>query len=397
MPSNSQLSPLSNLSQLALQELALKIKQWGKELGFAQIGVTDTNLQQEEPKLIEWLNKGYHGEMEYMQSHGMMRARPSELHQGCIRVISARMDYLPPSAGFAHHLKNPTLGYISRYAGGRDYHKLIRNRMKKLGEKIEAYLKEMGYEAPSYRPFVDSAPILERPLAEKAGLGWTGKHSLLLNNDAGSWFFISELLINLPLPIDVPINQNCGHCVACIKTCPTGAIVAPFIVDARRCISYLTIELQGSIPLEFREMLGNHIYGCDDCQLICPVNRNAPITQENDFHIRKQLIEPKLIDLFNWTETEFLKYTEGSAIRRIGYHRWLRNISVAMGNAPYNDAMIQTLQNKLNEKEWDEMLIEHFQWAIDCQINKKNALINSVNRKQQRLVKAIEKGLKRDA
>lgn len=397
---NDQLSP----SQLA--QLALKIKQWGKELGFAQIGITDIDLTTEETKLQQWLDQQYHGEMSYMKSHGMMRARPQELHPGCLRVICARMDYLPASARFASNLRNADLGYISRYAGGRDYHKLIRNRMKKLGEKIDAYLKDSlqdhskntGIKSSNFRPFVDSAPIMERPLAAKAGLGWTGKHSLLLNPEAGSWFFLSELLVNLPLPVDIPIQQNCGHCVACIKTCPTAAIVQPYVIDARRCISYLTIELHGTIDEEFRPLIGNRIYGCDDCQLICPVNQLAPLTQESDFHIRSQLTQPKLLDLFDWTEAEFLTNTEGSAIRRIGYQRWLRNISIALGNAPYSHRTIDALRNKLTDDELPAFLQEHFQWALDQQQQKHQHLhLTNVNRKHDRLIRAIEKGLPRDA
>ncbi|MBP8118914.1 MAG: tRNA epoxyqueuosine(34) reductase QueG, partial [Shewanella sp.] len=298
-----------------LSRLALQIKTWGKALGFAQVGICDTDLTAEEAKLQAWLDKGFHGEMAYMATHGMMRARPQELHPGTVRVISVRMDYLPPEAGFATNLTDPNLGYISRYAGGRDYHKLIRARLKKLGDQISAELVSLGFDAADFRPFVDSAPVLERPLAEKAGIGWTGKHSLILNHEAGSWFFLGELLINLPLPVDIPIQEGCNTCVACITSCPTGAIVEPYVVDGRRCISYLTIELQGAIPEEFRPLMGNRIYGCDDCQLACPINRQAPLTEETDFHIRPQLKQPDLLSLFAWSEAEFLKQTEGSAIR----------------------------------------------------------------------------------
>lgn len=385
-----------SLSNAELAQLAKQIKIWGKELGFAQIGITDTDLSTEEPKLQAWLTKDYHGEMRYMASHGMMRARPQELHPGCQRVICTRMDYLPTQAKFASNLQDPTLAYISRYSGGRDYHKLVRHRMKQLGQKINDYLTEQGYTLADSRPFVDSAPIMERPLAEKAGLGWTGKHSLLLNQEAGSWFFLAELVINLPLPVDIPIKQDCGSCVACIKSCPTSAIVEPYTIDARRCISYLTIELDGAIPEELRPLMGNRIYGCDDCQLVCPVNNQAPLSQEQDFQIRPQFNQPRLLDLFNWTEQQFLKNTEGSAIRRIGHQRWLRNIAVALGNAPYTSEIVEALQQKLTEANLSDIVIEHIQWALTQQSNQANS--SSINqRKQQRLIRTIQKGLPRDA
>lgn len=399
--SPSHLAPLTSLTACQLGELALKIKTWGQELGFAQVGICDTDLTDEEPKLQQWLDKGYHGEMSYMANHGMMRARPQELHPGTLRVISARMNYLPPQAGFAVNLNDPNLGYISRYAGGRDYHKLMRNRLKKLGDKIEAELALLGISKPHSRPFVDSAPILERPLADKAGLGWTGKHSLLLNQDVGSWFFLGELLIDLPLPVDIPVAEGCNTCVACIKSCPTNAIVEPYIVDGSRCISYLTIELQGAIPVEFRQAIGNRIYGCDDCQLVCPVNSKAPLTEESDFHTRSQLKQPQLLELFAWSETEFLKLTEGSPIRRIGHARWLRNIAVALGNAPYNEAIIQALVARKQSDEVDIMVLEHIDWALsqqrDKQTSNERGLTQDVNRKTQRVIRSVEKGMPRDA
>ncbi|MEZ9198008.1 tRNA epoxyqueuosine(34) reductase QueG [Shewanella sp. 10N.286.54.B9] len=389
----SQFASIETLTPILLGELALKIKTWGQELGFAQIGICDTDLTAEEPKLQQWLDNDYHGEMSYMGNHGMMRARPYELHPGTRRVISARMDYLPPNAGFATNLKDPNLGYISRYAGGRDYHKMIRNRLKKLGDKIEAELKAMGFSKPNSRPFVDSAPVLERPLADKAGLGWTGKHSLLLNSDAGSWFFLGELFIDLPLPVDAPVKADCNTCVACIKSCPTNAIVEPYIVDGRRCISYLTIELQGAIPVEFRQAIGNRIYGCDDCQLVCPVNSQAPLTKEQDFHTREPLLQPELLTLFAWSESEFLKLTEGSAIRRIGHKRWLRNIAIALGNAPTAASVIAALESRRLSDEVDEMVIEHIDWALEQQHAKQAQL----SRKTQRVIRTVEKGLTRDA
>ncbi|HFZ1710161.1 TPA: tRNA epoxyqueuosine(34) reductase QueG [Citrobacter sedlakii] len=375
---------------LDLNQLAQKIKQWGVELGFQQVGITDTDLSEAEPKLQAWLDKQYHGEMDWMARHGMMRARPHELLPGTLRVISVRMNYLPARAAFASTLKNPDLGYVSRYALGRDYHKLLRNRLKKLGERIQQHCVSLNF-----RPFVDSAPILERPLAEKAGLGWTGKHSLILNREAGSFFFLGELLIDLPLPVDHVVEDGCGKCVACMTTCPTGAIVAPYTVDARRCISYLTIELEGAIPEDLRPLMGNRIYGCDDCQLICPWNRYSHLTDEADFSPRQQLHAPALIELFSWDEARFLKITEGSAIRRIGHLRWLRNIAVALGNAPWREDVLCALENRRGEHP---LLDEHIQWAIAQQIAKRNASAVEVQLPQQkRLVRAIEKGLPRDA
>ena len=368
--------------------LAVQIKAWATELGFSACGITDTDLQPEEARLQQWLDAGYHGSMEYMSSHGMMRARPAELLQGTLRVISVRMDYLPPAAGFATNLADPTQAYISRYALGRDYHKVLRQRLKQLGERITTVVANLGF-----RPFVDSAPVLERPLAAKAGLGWIGKHSLLLSEDAGSWFFLGELLVNIPLPIDQPVEKDCGSCVACITSCPTGAIVAPFVVDARRCISYLTIELKEDIPEELRPLLGNRIYGCDDCQLVCPVNRAAPLTQEADFARRPQWRDQSLLHLFGWTEAEFLHFTEGSAIRRIGYQRWQRNIAVALGNAPYSSDIVTCLMNFSG----DAMVQRHVDWALAQQRQKAAGSVMLLSRAQQRLIRIIQVGLPRDA
>ncbi|MFB6326728.1 tRNA epoxyqueuosine(34) reductase QueG [Pantoea deleyi] len=375
---------------LDLHQLAQQIKQWGAELGFQQVGITDTDLSAEEPRLQAWLDKQYHGEMEWMARHGMMRARPHELLPGTLRVISVRMNYLPAKAAFASTLKNPRLGYVSRYALGRDYHKVLRNRLKKLGEMIQEHCGALNF-----RPFVDSAPLLERPLAAKAGLGWTGKHSLILNREAGSWFFLGELLIDIPLPVDTPQPEQCGRCVACMTICPTGAIVEPYVVDARRCISYLTIELEGAIPEAFRPLMGNRIYGCDDCQLICPWNRYGQLSDESDFSPRAALHAPELIDLFQWDEAKFLRITEGSAIRRIGHLRWLRNIAVALGNAPWSADIMPVLERRLGESE---LLDEHIQWAIAQQQQKREQLVVDVQPAQQkRLVRAVEKGLPRDA
>jgi len=368
--------------------LAEKIKIWGKALGFQHIGICDTNLLPHETTLQKWLDNNYHGEMDYMLKHGMKRARPYELLPGTIRIISARMDYLPEEAQFASNLATKDAAYISRYALGRDYHKVVRKKLKKLGEKIQHEVTELGY-----RPFVDSAPILERPLAEKAGLGWVGKHSLLIDKEAGSWFFIGELLVDIPLPVDKPQANQCGQCIACLKICPTQAIVAPYVVDGRRCISYLTIELQGSIPHEFRKAIGNRIYGCDDCQLICPWNRFAKTTEEPDYQARAFLQKQPLLTLFNWSEAVFLKNTEGSPIRRIGYQRWLRNIAIALGNAPSNEAIISALQTKLAGSD-DAMVNEHIQWALSEQ--QQQIPINT-DRLNQRLINAVKKGLPRDA
>lgn len=373
-----------------LGELAQLIKQWGLSLGFQQVGICDTDLSAEEPKLQAWLDKQYHGEMAWMARHGMMRARPHELLPGTLRVISVRMNYLPAKAAFASTLNNPRLGYVSRYALGRDYHKLLRQRLKKLGDRIQEYCGALNF-----RPFVDSAPIMERPLAAKAGLGWVGKHSLLLNRESGSWFFLGELLIDLPLPVDQPQQEQCGRCVACMTTCPTGAIVEPYTVDARRCISYLTIELEGAIPEEFRPLMGNRIYGCDDCQLICPWNRFSQLTDETDFSPRAALHTPELLDLFSWSEEKFLRITEGSAIRRIGHVRWLRNIAVALGNAPYQDGIVLTLQSRLGESE---LLDEHIHWAIEQQMLRRSSQkIDVQPARKKRLIRAVEKGLPRDA
>ena len=367
-----------------------KIKQWGLELGFQQVGISDVDLHEHEAQLQRWLDAGYHGEMDWMARHGMMRARPAELHPGTVRVISVRMDYLPPEAGFAQSLSQPDTAYISRYSLGRDYHKLIRNRLKRLGQRIEQEVGPFGY-----RPFVDSAPILERPLAEKAGLGWTGKHSLILNPHAGSWFFLGELLIDLPLPVDTPIENQCGKCVACKTSCPTGAIVEDGVIDARRCISYLTIEFDGVIPEALREPIGNRIYGCDDCQLVCPYNRYAEITQESDYHCRDSLAQQSLVALFQWDEAQFLKATEGSAIRRIGHVQWLRNLSIAMGNAPYDAAIVEALTQRLGEHA---LLDIHIDWALAQQTARRQAdAITVLPARTQRLIRIVEKGLPRDA
>ncbi|NOH50536.1 tRNA epoxyqueuosine(34) reductase QueG [Vibrio rotiferianus] len=372
------------------EQLAQQIKIWGKELGFQKVGICDVDLSEHEAALKKWLDAGYHGSMDWMARHGMMRARPDELLPGTVRAISVRMDYLPPEAKFASNLANTNHAYISRYALGRDYHKLVRKQLNKLGKLIEQEVGQFGY-----RPFVDSAPILERPLAQKAGLGWTGKHSLILDKDCGSWFFLGELLIDLPLPVDEPSVDQCDKCKACITSCPTQAIVDEKIVDARRCISYLTIEFDGVIPEEFRKPMGNRIYGCDDCQLVCPWNRYAEITEQEDFHRRESFEEPDLVTMFNWDESTFLKQMEGSAIRRIGHLQWLRNISVALGNAEYSQLIIEALEARQGE---NKLLDEHIEWALEQQFNQIPAnQSDSIDTKKKRLIRVVEKGLPRDA
>jgi epoxyqueuosine reductase len=339
--------------------LAASIRRWGEELGFQQIGIAGTSIEADEARLMRWLELGRHGDMEYMQRHGARRARPHEIVPGTIRVISARMDYLPPQAREADDvLADATLGYVSRYALGRDYHKLLRRRLARLAERVAAACSESRH-----RVFVDSGPVLEKAYARDAGLGWIGKHTNLINRNAGSWFFIGEILTDLPLPIDAPATAHCGTCTACIDVCPTQAIVGPNELDARRCISYLTIELRGSIPMEFRKAMGNRIYGCDDCQLVCPWNKFARLSVEHDFVVRHGLDGASLVDLFSWTEADFLARTEGSAIRRIGYECWLRNIAVALGNAPSSPHVIAALQSRRHDPS--ELVREHVAWALE--------------------------------
>ena len=373
------------------QDLTEKIKLWGQELGFSQVGISDVDLSKHEAALTRWLENDYHGNMDYMARHGLMRARAPELVEGTPNVISVPMNYLPTDAKFARILKNKDHAYISRYALGRDYHKLMRKRLKQLGEKIKAHCENFNY-----RPFVDSAPILERPLAEKAGLGWVGKHSLLINKQAGSWFFLGELLVDLPLIPDTKPENDCGTCVACIKICPTQAIVEPYVVDARRCISYLTIELRDAIPVEFRPLIGNRIYGCDDCQLICPWNKFAKLGSEDDFKPRQNLDNIALLTLFAWDEKTFLNKTEGSPIRRIGFQCWQRNIAVALGNANFSVQNSEALTEKLNNAE--PMVAEHIEWALAQQKLKQQALNKDKNlRLTARLIRSVEKGMPRDA
>lgn len=353
-------------SPLDLNQLAADIKRWGRELGFQQVGIADIDLRQAEARLEEWLAKGYHGTMEWMTAHEKKRSRPADLLPGTLRVISVRMDYLPGDTQQIHILKDPTKAYISRYTLGRDYHKLIRKRLSLLAKKIDDALPEDYPLKGQNRAFVDSAPVMERPLAEKAGLGWTGKHTLIINSEAGSWFFLGEIFTYLPLPTDASQQPNqCGECTACLKVCPTDAFTAPYELDARRCISYLTIENKGPIPEEFREPIGNRVFGCDDCQAICPWNKFASYTQETDFMPRHGLADRDLVSLFNWSEAEYLANTEGSAIRRVGYENWLRNLAVGLGNAPSDPTIIAALSEKRNQVS--EMVREHIDWALQQQ------------------------------
>lgn len=338
-------------------KLAIQIKQWGKELGFQNIGIADTDLSLYEPRLQAWLEKNYHGDMDYMARYGTRRSRPEALIPGTKTAIVGIMHYLTPSALDPTLLKKSEKAYISRYALGRDYHKLIRKRLKALAEKIKTVTGDF-----EYRPFADSAPVLEKPLAEKAGLGWIGKNTLLLNRQSGSWFFLGVLYTNLNLPLDQPVKNHCGSCRACLARCPTDAIVGPYQLDARKCISNLTIENRGSIPEDLRPLIGNRIYGCDDCQIICPWNRFAKPTDEDDFKPRHGLSDSELVDLFNWSEETFLKKTAGSAIRRIGYEAWLRNIAVALGNAQPTPEIIQALSNRLDYPS--DLVQEHIKWAL---------------------------------
>ncbi|MHB1144716.1 MAG: tRNA epoxyqueuosine(34) reductase QueG [Thiobacillus sp.] len=341
-----------------LSRLAQQIKLWGRELGFAAVGIAGCDLGAAEAGLQEWLDRGFHGEMDYMAAHGTKRSRPAELVPGTVRVISARIDYFPPASADPHAVLNDAdAAYVSRYALGRDYHKVLRNRLQSLAEKIST---EIG--AHHFRVFTDSAPVLEVELAAKTGLGWRGKHTLLLNRQHGSWFFLGEIYTDLPLPVDAPEAGHCGTCQACIDVCPTQAIIAPYTLDARRCISYLTIELKGSIPPELRPLLGNRIYGCDDCQLVCPWNRFAQTAALPDFEVRNGLDSARLVDLFGWSETDFNARLAGSPIRRIGHERWLRNIAVALGNAPISPEIQAALGAKLNHPS--ALVREHVAWAL---------------------------------
>ena len=340
------------------RELSASVRRLGRELGFDQVAIAGCDLGPDEAALLTWLDAGYHGELGYMARHGVRRARPATLVPGTIRVISVRMDYLRDGADPGAVLADPELGYISRYALGRDYHKVIRRRLQRLADHIESEVGEFGYRA-----FVDSAPVMEKPLARNAGIGWIGKHTNLINRGAGSWFFLGELYTDLPLEPDTPAIDHCGTCRACIDACPTGAIVAPYQLDARLCISYLTIELQGPIPVALRPLVGNRIFGCDDCQLACPWNRFARTAAETDFDPRHGLDAASLVDLFAWTRDVYDARTEGMALRRLGYERWLRNIAVALGNAPPSPAVSAALERRRHDPS--ELVREHVGWALE--------------------------------
>jgi epoxyqueuosine reductase len=350
-------------SAIDFTDLAQRIRDWGVELGFAQVGFTGVELGEDEAHLQAWLDAGRHGSMDYMQRHGLKRSRPQELQPGTVRVISARMNYFPhgsdPDAAW-QTLADGERAYISRYALGRDYHKLIRNRLQKLATRIETETGPFGYRA-----FTDSAPILEKALARNAGLGWIGKHTLVINRDAGSYFFLGEILTDLPLPVDAPASAHCGTCTRCIEVCPTQAIIGPYQLDARRCISYLTIESKDAIPEDLRPLLGNRVFGCDDCQLVCPWNKFAQPTHEEDFAPRHGLDGIKLVELFAWTEAEFLARTEGMPIRRAGYAGFMRNVAVALGNAPHSAEVVAALAARAEDPS--PLVREHVAWALGRQ------------------------------
>lgn len=393
-PSQDGRAAPSRLDDAQLAELASRIKAWGRELGFGAIGISDTDLSEAEAGLAAWLEAGCHGEMDYMAKHGMKRARPAELVAGTRRVISARLAYLPAGtldgapdaqgarrdwrAREAARIADPQAAVVSVYARGRDYHKVLRNRLQTLAERIEAEIGAFGH-----RVFTDSAPVLEVELAQKAGVGWRGKHTLLLQRDAGSFFFLGEIYVDVPLPADAQTSPDaapetpgahCGSCTRCLGACPTGAIVAPYRVDARRCISYLTIELHGSIPEPLRPLIGNRVYGCDDCQLVCPWNKFAQAAPVADFDVRHGLDRASLVELFEWTAEQFDERMQGSAIRRIGYERWLRNLAVGLGNAlraapggigpDARAAIVAALRARVDDPCVSALVREHVEWAL---------------------------------
>ena len=336
------------------------IKKWGKQLGFQEVRIADANgdMSSAEAGLFAWLDKGCHGDMDYMAKHGTKRSRPYELVPGVLRVISVRMNYTPPAAKESWSvIDDGNKAFISRYAVGRDYHKVLRSRLQKLADLISG---EIGHF--NYRVFSDSAPVMEVEWAQKSGLGWRGKHTLLLSREGGSFFFLGEMYTDLPLPVDDSVGSYCGSCTRCIDICPTQAIIGPYQLDARRCISYLTIELKGDIPEELRPLIGNRVYGCDDCQLICPWNKFAQITQEADFAVRNGLDDVSLVELFQWSKDEFESKLAGSPIRRIGYEQWLRNLAVGLGNAPSSPAVIKALQARSDDPS--QLVREHVQWAL---------------------------------
>jgi epoxyqueuosine reductase len=346
-------------------DLAASIRRWGRELGFAAVGISDVDLSAAAPRLKAWLAEGRHGAMDYMAKHGEKRTQPASLLPGTVSVIAVRMNYLAAGAQATEPvLEDGSRAFISRYALGRDYHKLMRRRLQQFASRIEAEIGPMGYRA-----FVDSAPVMEVELARKAGLGWRGKHTLLLNKEAGSFFFLGEIFTDLPLPPAAPVTEHCGSCRKCLDVCPTQAIVAPFELDARRCISYLTIELKHSIPVELRPLIGNRVYGCDDCQLVCPWNKYAQVTDEPDFAVRNGLDDASLVELFAWTEEEFHSRLAGTAILRIGYERWLRNLAVGLGNAPHSKTITAALAARSDHSS--PLVREHVAWALAEQRRKR--------------------------
>ena len=352
------------LVTIDLDEVKRQLREQSRELGFGELGVTSIEIPEDERYLLQWLENGFHGDMDYMRRHGTLRSRPAELVPGTVRVISVRMDYWPPEATAAQEtLADGMLGYVSRYALGRDYHKVMRGALVQLAGKMNERIGACGY-----RVCVDSAPVLEKALARNAGLGWIGKHTNLIARDAGSWFFLGEILTDLPLPVDEPASAHCGTCQACIPACPTKAIVGPYRLDARRCISYLTIEHQGAIPAQLRTALGNRVYGCDDCQLVCPWNKFASAAAHPDFKVRHALDRSRLADLFAWTEAQFEERMRGSAIYRIGYERWSRNVAVALGNAPSSPAVVAALSARREDPS--PLVREHVEWALNQQLSR---------------------------
>jgi epoxyqueuosine reductase len=345
-------------AQADLVAVARRLRELAAELGFQRFGISGVELGDDEAYLRDWLARGLYGTMEWMAAHGDKRSRPQELIPGTLRVISVGLDYGRNDGDDAWHtLADGGRAYVARYALGRDYHKLMRNRLQKLAERVQQEIGPFGH-----RVFVDSAPVLERALARNAGLGWIGKHTCLIDRDGGSWFFLGEIYVDLPLPVDEPATAHCGTCTRCIDICPTRAIVAPYQLDARRCISYLTIEHDGPIPEELRPAIGNRIFGCDDCQLVCPWNKFAKRSDEPDFRARNELDTATLPQLFAWEEDEFLRRTEGSPIRRSGHERWLRNIAVALGNAPSTPAVIAALETRRGHSS--AVVREHVEWAL---------------------------------
>jgi len=351
---------MTTASLIDLAEVKRELAARAGALGFAAVGVASIEIPEDERHLLRWLAEGLHGEMDYMERHGVMRSRPQQLAPGTVRVVSARMDYWPEAAEAEAVLADGTLGYVSRYALGRDYHKILRRALANLAQRLKERIGPFGY-----RVCVDSAPVLEKALARQAGLGWIGKHTNLIARDAGSYFFLGEILTDLALPIDEPASAHCGTCQACIPACPTGAIVAPYRLDARRCISYLTIEHHSAIPVELRPAIGNRIFGCDDCQLVCPWNKFARAAAHPDFKVRHQLDASELTELFGWTEEEFEARMRGSAIHRLGYERWSRNLAVALGNAPASSSVVRALEARRGDAT--PLVREHIEWALERQ------------------------------